>query len=119
MEQGYVSRNAKQSRDIRHANEKLLALERTLQTMVEQFEKERAFMRQQWSKALENMTREVESHKRLAEVRVPARYTQLGPTMPMPYMYIPIMVAASMWLPPWWLPPSLMSTTCDSSSGYP
>jgi hypothetical protein len=69
MEQGYVSRNAKQSRDIRQANEKLLALERTMQTMVEQFEKERVFMRQQWTNAVENMTRDVDAHKRLAEVR--------------------------------------------------
>lgn len=68
MEQGFVSRNAKQSRDIRQANEKLLALERTMQAMVDQFEQERAFMREQWTAATENMAREVDAHKRLAQV---------------------------------------------------
>lgn len=69
MEQGYVQRNAKQARDIKENNEKLLSLENTLQSLVADFEREREFMRDQWNKATSEMQREVAGYKRLIEVR--------------------------------------------------
>ena len=69
LEQGYVARNAKQARDIKEANGKLAALEKTLQSFVEDFEKERQFMRDQWRTASENMNKEVDGYRRLVDVR--------------------------------------------------
>jgi ribosomal protein S17E len=71
MEQGYVTRNAKQARDMRESTSKLLALEKTLQSFVEDFEKERQFMRDQWTKASESMNKEVDGYRRLVDVRPP------------------------------------------------
>jgi hypothetical protein len=70
MEQNYVSRNAQQARSIKEGSEKILALERTLQSFVEDFEKERAFMRQQWEHASAEMNSEVAGYKKLVEVRL-------------------------------------------------
>ena len=70
MEKGFVMRSAKQTRDIKDANSKLLALEKTLQEFVEDFEKERQFMRDQWTKASADMSKEVDGYRRLVDVRV-------------------------------------------------
>jgi len=69
MEQAYIQRNAKQARTIGDGNEKLFALEKTLQSMVDDFEKERDFMRSQWTHATDQMQREVQGYKRMVEVR--------------------------------------------------
>ena len=68
LEQGYIQRNAKQARAITESNEKLFALEKTLQGMVEDFEKEREYMRAQWTKATDQMQRDVSGYKRIVEV---------------------------------------------------
>lgn len=69
MEKEFAERGAKQVRAIRDSDEKVVALERTLQGFVEDFEKERAHMRQQWEKAAADMAAEVDGYRRLAEVR--------------------------------------------------
>lgn len=68
MEKEFANRGAKQTRAIKASDEKVVALERTLQGFVEDFEKERAHMRQQWEKASADMAAEVDGYKRLAEV---------------------------------------------------
>lgn len=69
MEKEFAHRGAKQVRAIKDSDEKVVALERTLQGFVEDFEKERAHMRQQWEKAATDMATEVDGYRRLAEVR--------------------------------------------------
>lgn len=69
MEQGYVTRNAKQARDMKESTSKLLALEKTLQAFVEDFEKERQRMRDEWTRASESMNKEVDGYRRLVDVR--------------------------------------------------
>jgi hypothetical protein len=69
LEERYVVRNAKQSRENKEANNKLIALEQTLQSFVEGFEKERQYMREQWAKASDNMKKEVAAYRCLVDVR--------------------------------------------------
>lgn len=69
LEKGFVVRSAKQTREIKDASNKVLALEKTLQDFVEDFEKERQFMRDQWETASAQMTQEVDGYKRLLDVR--------------------------------------------------
>lgn len=73
MEKEFAHRGAKQVRAIKDSDEKVVALERTLQGFVEDFEKERAHMRQQWEKAAADMAAEVDGYRRLAEVRFGAQ----------------------------------------------
>ena len=74
LEEGYVARSARQARDLKEATGKLVALERTLQGFVEDFEKERAFMQEQWRTASASMTKEVDGYRRLVDVRIPHVY---------------------------------------------